>query len=193
MPAISTPMALRSVVRHRPINPDVQEQEWVAAPTLRASRTKPHTDPHSTGGPPSVHGVLQRHRSLSIGMAMLLALLLLWVGHGLWMLGQQIADSVQYGMPRTFQIDRFVGHETDPHMASHFVAINEGGQVYIWELPGNPAASRVLLGLQLTGPNAALVPVTLAFAGDPHHPDLLIQVDGLQVRFHNTGTSYVGT
>jgi hypothetical protein len=125
---------------------------------------------------------------------MILALLLLWAGHSLLDWISIITTNVQYGSPRIFQVDHFVGHEADSHTPTHFVAINEQGQVYVWELPGaNAAASHVIVGPRLSGLGADQVPVTLSFTGDPHHPDLLIEVGNLQVRFHNTGTTYAPT
>lgn len=192
MPTLSSdaPITARSAVRHRPTHPDVQE--WVVAPTLRASRAKPHQEPHTAGGLPSLKTFLQRNGRVSLLLGMILTLLLLWAGYSLLGWVTTVATNVEYGTPRTYQTDEFVGHESDPHTPTHFVALNQQGQIYVWELPGgNPAASRVLVGPRLSGPDAAMVPVTLAFAGDTRHPDLLLDVDGLQVRFHNTGTSYV--
>lgn len=194
MPTLSSdaPVIARSAVRYQPMHSDVHE--WVVAPTLRASRARPHQEPHTAGGLPSLTTFMQKNRRVSLLLGMILALLLLWAGHGLLSWISMIANNVQYGSPRTFQVDRFVGHETNPQTPTHFVAINEQGQVYIWELPGgNAAASRVIVGPRLSGPGADMVPVTLSFTGDSHHPDLLIEVDGLQVRFHNTGTAYVPT
>jgi hypothetical protein len=35
--------------------------------------------------------------------------------------------------------------------------------------------------------------VQLHFVGDPHHPDLLVEVQDIVAHFHNTGTTYVDT
>ncbi|GHO71764.1 hypothetical protein KSC_106560 [Ktedonobacter sp. SOSP1-52] len=85
-----------------------------------------------------------------------------------------------------------VGHELDPRIETHFTAINLKGQVLIFEVSGgDPVHARLLQGPHLVGSGADLAPVRLTFAGDTHHPDLVVTVNGLQVLFHNTGTSYV--
>ncbi|GHO63843.1 hypothetical protein KSC_027350 [Ktedonobacter sp. SOSP1-52] len=61
----------------------------------------------------------------------------------------------------------------------------------IFEVPGgDPEHARLLLGPRLVGPGADLAPLLLTFAGDARHPDLVVTVNGLQVMFRNTGTSY---
>jgi hypothetical protein len=122
---------------------------------------------------------------------MLFACLLLWMGQMVWNWGQNTIDDFRYGRPRTTQVDHFVGHEKN-NVPSHFIAMNLGGQIYIVEIPGgSTSASYLLVGPRLIGPGADLAPVSLSFPGDPHRPDLLVVVNGLQVRFHNTGTAYV--
>lgn len=70
--------------------------------------------------------------------------------------------------------------------------MNLRGQVTVLEIPGgNLRAAQLLVGSSLVGPGADLAPVTLTFVGEVHHPDLLVRVQRLQVRFHNTGKSYV--
>ena len=84
-----------------------------------------------------------------------------------------------------------MGHELEPHIETHFTALNLKGQVLIFEVPGgDPANTRLLQGPRLVGPGADLAPVTLTFSGDAKHPDLVVTVNGLQVMFRNTGTSY---
>ncbi|GHO63946.1 hypothetical protein KSC_028380 [Ktedonobacter sp. SOSP1-52] len=55
---------------------------------------------------------------------------------------------------------------------------------------GNPQHARLLQGPRLIGSGSDLAPVMLTFSGDTRDPDLVVTVDGLQVVFHNTGTSY---
>jgi hypothetical protein len=104
--------------------------------------------------------------------------------------GNTVVDDIHYGRPRTTQIDHFVGHEVDK-TPSHFIATNINGQVYIVEIPGGQANNaHLLIGPHLVGEGAELAPISLSFPGDPQHPDLLITVDSIQVRFHNTGSTY---
>lgn len=183
----------RSAVRHRPIAPDVLTQH---VKTPRASRARQHHEPHTTGGPPSV-AARPSHRSkvqgiwlIHLVLGMMIAMVLLWLGQTVFTWSQQSIDDLRYGRPRTTQVDHIVGHEKSL-TKTHFVAINLEGQVYIIEMPGgSPGTSRLLVGPHLIGPGADLAPVSLSFPGDPQHPDLLVTVNGIQVKFHNTGSAY---
>jgi hypothetical protein len=178
-----------SVVRHRPMFPDVQ----TVVQTPRTSRAKKQREPHTTGGPPLVVPV---HKSkggiwlIYLVLGMLTAMALLWMGQLIWNWGNTTLDDLKYGRPRTTNIDRFVGHEMGK-TPSHFTALNLNGQIYVMEIPGGQADhSHLLVGPHLYGPGSDLAVVTLSFVGDTHHPDLLVRVDSVQVLFHNTGTTY---
>jgi hypothetical protein len=70
--------------------------------------------------------------------------------------------------------------------------MNLNGQIYVIEMAGSgPNTTRMLVGPHLVGPGSDLAVVSLSFPGDPPHPDLLISVAGIQVRFQNTGSTYV--
>ena len=70
----------------------------------------------------------------------------------------------QYGYPRTAQYDVVVGHQDSAAHPSHFIALNDDGQVEVIEFPGGDVShARIYTGVALIGPNAALVPVTLTF------------------------------
>ncbi|WP_201377355.1 hypothetical protein [Ktedonobacter sp. SOSP1-85] len=128
---------------------------------------------------------------LPLGLGMFCALLLAFAGLVAMSWSGRFIDDVHYGYPRTTQVDHMVGHEVDPRVPTHFMAINLKGQVIIFEVSGgDPAHARLLQGPRLVGPGADLAPVLLTFSGDTRHPDLVVTVDGLQVVFHNTGTSY---
>ena len=181
----------RSAVRHRPMAPDAINTQ---AKTPRASRARQHHEPHTTGGPPSVHTSTMRGPWLIyLVLGMLMAMLLLWLGQMLWSWVGTVSDDIHYGRPRTTQVDHFVGHETG-NTPSHFVAVNLGGQVYVIEIPGgSPNSSRLLVGPHLVGSGSDLAPITLSFVGNPHTPDLVVEVNGIEVKFHNTGSEYVPT
>lgn len=175
----------RSAVRHRPIAPDATQTH---VKTPRASRARQHHEPHTTGGPPSVHTSKARGIWLVyLVLGMLLACLLLWVGQIVWSWGNTTMDDLHYGRPRTFQMDAFVGHEMGT-VPSHFIALNLHGHIEIIELPGGDAThAKIYIGPQIYGPGADLVPVTLRFV-DPsqsHHPDMLVLFQGDQIVFHN--------
>ena len=168
----------RSALRHRPIAPEIQE--WIIA-TPRKQRP-----PHHRGRDLSSLA-RQRHPLILIGLSMLITLLLLWVIGCIWAWGTLQFDTLRYGSPRTTQVDYAVGHGEQP---SHFTAWNLQGQISVLEIPAShPSASHLLAGPHLIG--ADLAPVHLHFVGDPHHPDLLVEVQDIVVHFHNTGTTYV--
>ena len=173
-------MMPRSAVRHRPISTHVPA--WIVA-TPRITRTH-HSHPVQTAGAHLRHlppGVL-------LCVSMLVMLLLLWTGQHFWSWASNQLDTMRYGYPRTTQVTRDVGHGG----SSHFIATNEGGQIYVLEIPeGQVAAAHLLVGPRLMGPGADLAPVHLSFIGAAQHPDLLLDVQGIVTRFHNTGTTYV--
>ena len=146
--------------RHRPIDPDVLTKQ------VQTSRPSPY-----------------------LVLGMLCACFLIWLAGLLWNWGSTTLDDLHYGRPRTTQIDRYVGHESGP-VPTHFVALNLAGQVSIIEIPGGTNTARLLMGPHLIGPGAELAPVSLSFPGDPQHPDLLVTVQNIQTRFHNTGLAY---
>jgi hypothetical protein len=182
----------RSVLRHRPIASDIQE--FVVQP--RAGKGKPVS--RTAGSPPPAPNKQVRssflqhaHPLLIIGLSMLITLLLLWVVQGILTWGSTQLDTLRYGYPRSLSLDRAVGHELGKTL-SHFQAFNLQGQIYVLEIPGgNASAAQLLVGPHLFGPGADLAPVTLVFQGNPRSPDLLVQVHGIEARFHNTGKTYV--
>jgi hypothetical protein len=188
---LEKPRLPRSVVRHRRVMPDAVNTQ---ARTPRASRAKRHHEPHTTGGPPSVAEAPTPARGtwlIHLILGILIAMALLWVGQLIWGWTSTTLDDLRYGRPRTTNVDRFVGHEVN-RIPSHFTALNLDGQIYLIEIPGgSPKTSRLLVGPHLYGPGADLAPVTLIFVGDAHKPDLLVVVSNIQVRFHNTGSTYV--
>jgi hypothetical protein len=185
-----------SALRHRPIMPETRSQ-GIAVQTPRASRVKQKPEPYTADVVPSTASVSRRPRRAQRGwpihivLGMLFACLLLWMGQMVWGWGQITIDDFRYGRPRTTQVDHVVGHEKNK-VPSHFIATNLRGQIYIVEIPGgSTSASYLLVGPHLIGPGADLAPVSMSFPGDPHQPDLLVEVNGLQMHFHNTGTAYV--
>jgi hypothetical protein len=182
----------RSALRHRPIQSETSKQK-IAVLTPRASQfsTKHTTVAPVTASNLRKRGDIRGSWLIYLVLGMVVAMLLLWVGQLILNWGHTVSDDLHYGRPRTTNMDRFVGHETG-NTPSHFVALNLNGQIYVLEIPGGSAnTSHLLVGPHLIGPNADLAPVSLAFPGDPHHPDLLIVVGSIQVRFHNTGNTYV--
>jgi len=125
-------------------------------------------------------------------MGMLVALLAVLVGQALLSWCATTWDDLHYGRPRTFQMDAFVGHEP-AHTPSHFLVLNLHGHIEILEFPGgDPTQSKVYLGPQIAGVGAELVPVTIHFVSSQQaqHPDMLVQFQSTQLRFHNVSNGF---
>lgn len=189
------------VIRRRPLQESSQPRAVQTARASSRSRAKQASKtanviiktepkPQSTPVPQAKKRVDSGSWLLYIGLGMICALALAYLGQLGYSWGSTTLDDIRYGRPRTTQVDHFVGHELS-HTPTHFTAINLKGQIYIIELPGgDPAHTRLLTGPHLAGPGIDLAPVSLDFSGDPHHPDLLVEVSTVQVRFHNTGQGY---
>src|SRR5260370_17097177 len=114
----------------------------------------------------------------------MLAMLALWTVLSLavsW--GSTTWNDLQYGRPRTFQVDAFVGQNEAGGTPSHFIALNLNGRIEVIEFPGGDGSkARIYLAPQLYGTDANLVPVTLSFAdvNGNHRPDMI-------VHFHSIG------
>lgn len=191
----------RSALRHRPVQSETGQAE-VAILTPRASQTKSSqmSGTHTIAVPAGTNlarkclsgkwGEMRGAWLIYLVLGMVMAMLLLWIGQLLWGYGTTVSDDLRYGRPRTTNVDHFVGHEKG-QVPSHFTALNLDGQIYVVEIPGgSPNTSHLLVGPHLMGPGADLAPISLSFLGDSQHPDLLVTVDGIQVRFHNTGSAY---
>ncbi|MDQ2903739.1 MAG: hypothetical protein M3Y81_09320 [Chloroflexota bacterium] len=156
-------------------------------PLPKASRsTTKTTQTHSLS-------VLRAHPLLYLGVGML-AMLALWTMLSVavsW--GQTTLNDLRYGRPRTYQVDRFVGHNEAAGIPSHFMAINLNRRIEIIEFPGGDATkARVYLGPQLFGPGDELAPVTLSFAdvnGD-RKPDMIIRFQDSEIVFLNDQGSF---
>jgi len=133
------------------------------------------------------------HWLLMLGLGMLL-MLLAWVGLSLLLQWWQVhQDDVQYGRPRTFQLDAVVGHQDSASNPTHLLVVNLNRHVIVTEYPGGDAQhARVYLGPVLIGPGQDLAPVTLQVKdvnGDGK-PDLLLDIQGNIVVFLNDGPTF---
>jgi hypothetical protein len=88
--------------------------------------------------------------------AALAYILLLVLGYALltpvfaW--GQRRIDDLRYGVPRTVQLDGYVGHHEADGAPTHFVAFNLHRQISVLEFPGgDPVQVHVLTGPYLVG------------------------------------------
>jgi hypothetical protein len=128
------------------------------------------------------------HPLLYLGIGMI-AMLALWTLLSLavsW--GSTTWNDIQYGRPRTFQIDAVVGHTDSAANPSHFIALNLNGRIEVIEFPGGDGSkARIYLGPQLYGTDANLIPVTLSFVdvNGNHRPDMLIHFQSSRIVFIN--------
>jgi hypothetical protein len=193
-------LAPKSMLHHRPIDPSANVVEPPRVP--RASRTQTHkpaavTVPvdvpvwkHSGKSPlPWRQHVLM----VGVGVGMVFAVLLVFLGQFLIGWIGTTMDDLHYGMPRTMQTDAYVGHEPGK-TPSHFIAENLRGRVLIIELPGGDAQHPwIFVGPQISGVDADRDPVTLSFVdrNGAYHPDMLVQFGSMQIWYVNEHGTFV--
>jgi hypothetical protein len=102
-------------------------------------------------------------------------------------------DDLQYGRPRTVQMDAYVGHSEAEGMPSHFIAMNLNRRVTIVQLPGGDSAkASVILGPYLFGQGEDLTPVQLNAqdVNADQKPDLVVSVKNEQLLYLNDGGAF---
>jgi hypothetical protein len=102
-------------------------------------------------------------------------------------------DDLQYGRPRTAQIDAYVGHNEAEGVPSHFLAMNLNRRVTVLEMPGGDGArTTTIVGPYLFGSGEDLTPVQVS-AQDVNadaKPDLIVTVKSEQLIYLNDGTTF---
>jgi hypothetical protein len=103
------------------------------------------------------------------------------------------ADDLQYGRPRTVQVDAYVGQNEVEGVPSHFIAMNLNRRVTIVEMQGgDPAKVNTIVGPYLFGQGEDLTPVQLAVQdlnGDDKS-DLVVSVKNDRLLYLNDGTTF---
>lgn len=158
----------------------------------RPQRPVPAAD-SVTSAPPLARPLQQvRPFAIAVGAAIAVLLLYLLTSTLVGWLGTK-SDDLQYGRPRTFQLDAYVGHDETAANPTHFIAINLNHQVDIIELPGGDVSkARAISGPYLFGSGEDLTPVRLEVRdvnGD-NRPDLLVDIKNEQVVYINSGTDF---
>lgn len=102
-------------------------------------------------------------------------------------------DDMQYGRPRTSQLDAVVGHADSPANPTHFIFLNLNRHVEVIEFPGGDAAhAHIYQGPILYGPGQDLTPIT----GEIHDvngdgkPDIIVHIQDQQFFLINDGTQF---
>src|SRR5437660_505351 len=124
----SSEICPRSLLRYRPIGADVAPDvsPWIQTTQRRSSQ--PTAQPPRTIARKTEAPILSAQSSGSlatvVGLGMCLMLMLIVGAQSFVGWAQTTLDDWQYGRPRTFQTDAFVGQE-QAGQPSHFVAINK--------------------------------------------------------------------
>lgn len=102
-------------------------------------------------------------------------------------------DDVQYGRPRTSQLDAFVGHGEANGAPTHFTVLNLNRRVTIMEFPGGDVTKpQVIVGPTLFGRDEDLTVIKLRVEeinGDDK-PDLTVQVKDERLVYINDGNAF---
>lgn len=102
-------------------------------------------------------------------------------------------DDLQYGRPRTVQMDAYVGQNEAEGVPSHFIGMNLNRRVTIIEMQGgDPSKVNTIIGPYLFGEGEDLTPVQLAsqdLNGDGKS-DLIVSVKNEQLLYLNDGASF---
>jgi len=102
-------------------------------------------------------------------------------------------DDVQYGRPRTSQLDAFVGHGEANGNPTHFTTLNLNRRVTIMEFPGGDVTKpQVIVGPTLFGRDEDLTVIKLRVEdinGDDK-PDLTVQVKDERLVYINDGNAF---
>ena len=133
------------------------------------------------------------HWVVAFGVTMIGMILLSLLLRGAWSRGTEIYNTLRYGMPRTTQVDAYVGQETGK-TPSHFIAENLRGRVLIIEYPnGDVQHARIIVGPQIAGSDADQVPVLLSFVdrNGNHHKDMLVQFGSTEIWYANEHGTFV--
>lgn len=153
-----------------------------------------NTDEYYRGEARKSAGRRRFHWSVFVGLALLI-MIFGWIALGaLGTWWQTMQDDWQYGRPRTFQIDKVVGHSDSAQHPSHFIAMNLNRHIIIIEIPGGDISKSVAFsGPTLLGPGQDLTPVTLTFQDTNHDGkvDMVVNVQGSQFVFLNANGTFV--
>ena len=188
-----------SARRYRPpVEHDTLDDPLLHGSAVIRRRSRGLTNPGSatrTMAIPTVE-VEQRHRRFPMLAVLVGMLVMALLVYGLttfsswWRIHQ---DDMQFGRPRTFQLDAAVGHNDSSAHPTHFIFINLNRHIEIIELPGGDSThARIYPGPVLFGDGQDLIPVTadIRDVNGDGKPDLVVHIQDQQLVFINDGTQF---
>jgi len=102
-------------------------------------------------------------------------------------------DDLQYGRPRTAQVDAYVGHNEADGVPTHFIGMNLNRRVTVLEMPGGDSAKlSTIVGPYLFGEGEDLTPVQISVqdVNADTKPDLIVSAKNEQLIYLNDGTAF---
>jgi hypothetical protein len=182
----------------QPIEHDTLDDLLLQGGAIIRRRSRGLTNPEGTTRTISVPTKELEHRprrfpmlAILIGMLVMALLVYGLTNLGAWWRIHQ--DDMQFGRPRTYQLDAVVGHNDSPSNPTHFIFMNLNRHIQIIELPGGDSAhARIYPGPVLFGDGQDLTPVTAQIRdvnGDGK-PDIIVHIQDQQLVFINDGTQF---
>ena len=137
------------------------------------------------------------HWFVYVGIA-LFAVIAIWQGlNGLAYFWQQKQDDWTYGKNRVYTTDAVVGHNDSPQNPSHFIAVNDKGNIYVIELQGGDTSKSRIYNITTIEGNTNNPPVMLFFQHLTRsgRVDMIVQIGDpgstFDINLFNNGTSFV--
>jgi hypothetical protein len=170
----------------RPTAPQQRPQQQIRA-AQPAQATRPQQQQQVT-----IQGIPVKTLGIAAGVAVFALVAYIAVSSALEWTRVKL-DDLQYGRPRTVQMDAYVGHSEAEGMPSHFIAMNLNRRVTIVQLPGGDSTkASVIQGPYLFGQGEDLTPVQLNAqdVNADQKPDLVVSVKSEQLLYLNEGASF---
>jgi hypothetical protein len=187
---------LRAVAQAAPAAPALpwrrEKREERIAPTRPQPATQRQTAQRAAAPARAEKVVEARAVMLIAGAAVLLVTLYAVISAAVEWTQVKLND-LQYGRPRTMQMDAYVGHSEAEGVPSHFVAMNLNRRVTILEMPGGDSSKvNTIVGPYLFGQGEDLTPVTLNSTdlNTDGRADLIVSVKNEQLLYLNDGATF---
>jgi len=137
------------------------------------------------------------HWFVYVGIA-LFAIIAIWQGlDGLAWFWQQKQDDWTYGKNRVYTTDAVVGHNDSAQNPSHFIAVNDKGNIYVIELQGGDTSKSHIYTITTIEGNVNNPPVVLFFQHLTRdgRVDMIVQIgdqgNAFDINLFNNGQEFV--